>query len=129
MKSKIIGFLVWSAAFGSIVYSYLSGNENYAGIGVALAWIGVILGILVVVVNAIVFVTGSEEQKKKTKQVYLERGSFSRFIGWLQTAALFIALCVSGHWFTAVFYFMISLIMTGVGYCVRENEKKAADLA
>lgn len=129
MKSKIIGFSVWSAALGSLLYSYLSGDENYAGIGVAFAWIGVILGVIVVLFNAAVFGSGTEEQKKKTRQAYLDIGSFSRFIGWLKTFSMFILLCVSGYWFTGVVYLLIAIIMACIGYCARESEKNAANIA
>lgn len=125
MKSKIIAFALWSAAFGSIAYSYLSGNENYAGIGVALAWISVALGVFVILIQAVVFGAGTQQDKEKAKEAYLKHGAFARFIGWLQTSAMFIVLCVSGYWFTAVAYLLMALIITGIGYCVRENEKKA----
>lgn len=125
MKSKIIAVALWSAAFGSIVYSYLSGNENYAGIGVSLAWLSVILGLFVTLIQAVVLGAGTKQDKQKAKEVYLKHGAFARFIGWLQTSAMFIVLCVTGYWFTAVAYLLMAIIMAAIGYCVRENEKKA----
>lgn len=127
MKNKIIGFALWSSAFGSIVYSYLSGNENLAGIGVGLAWILIILCLFIILLGLVVLGVGTEEDKKKAKQGYLDgRGTFSRLLAWLKTSLMFIALCITGYWFTAVAYLLMALIMACIGYCVRENEKKAA---
>lgn len=129
MKSKIIGFGLWLVSFGSVAYSYYSGNQNYAGIGVALVWLSVIVLLFVILAQAVVLVAGAKPDKQRYKKIYLESGSFSRFFGWVKTFALFIALSISGHWFTGVFYLLMAIVMACIGYCVRENEKKAADLA
>ncbi len=129
MKGKIIGFGLWLVAFGSVAYSYYSGNQNYAGIGVAIAWISVIVLLFVILAQTIVLVFGAKPDKEIYNKIYPEHSTFSRLFGWVKTFALFIALSISGYWFTAVAYMLIAIIMACIEYCVRENEKNAGNIA
>jgi len=125
MKSKIIGFALWASAFGSIVYAHITGQSQYSTIGVALCWLSVLLCVFVFLVEAVIYSAGKEEDKIEASQVYLSHGPVGRFFSWLQTGCMFIALCIGGFIVTSIFYLICALVMAGIGFCVRENAKKA----
>lgn len=113
MTAKIFANLFYVAAVSSLAYGYFSGNYAVAGVGVAVSWIVITLVIVVLVFTLLVSAAGTEEQKTKIKQS-LADGAPSKILGLLKPAVLFLLLCVSGFWFTAIVYGLAALTYRGV---------------
>lgn len=120
MTAKIFANLFYTAAVASLAYASFSGNYTVAGVGVAVSWVIIALVIVVLVLILLVSAAGTEEQKTKIKQSLVD-GAPSKIVGALKPALLFLLLCVSGFWFTAVVYGLASLTYRGV--CISATGK------
>lgn len=113
MTAKIFANLFYAAAVSSLAYASFSGNYTVAGVGVAVSWIVILLVLVVLVLSFLVHAAGNDEQKVKIKQS-LADGAPSKVLGSLKPAVLFLLLCVSGYWFTAIVYGLASLTYRGL---------------
>lgn len=113
MTAKIFANLFYAAAVSSLAYASFSGNYTVAGVGVAVSWIVILLVLVVLALSLLVHAAGTDEQKVKIKQS-LADGVPSKVLGSIKPAVLFLLLCISGFWFTAIVYGLASLTYRGV---------------
>lgn len=124
MGIKLLGFALYWSALSSLAYSAYTGNESISGVGIAVAWVSIILTLFTLSAALIVCAVGSDKQKLKIKQSFTEATQLKSVWGSVRSLALFMLIAITGAWVTAAFYGISSLAFRLVGYSIKQGEDK-----